>query len=52
MLQFRNLLKNTFKADDNISGKIISRILQIVENDLLEFYFDFFNDQGLLSLTC
>ncbi len=41
-------VKKTFRADKNISGKIISRILKIVENDLLEFYVNFFNDKGLL----
>jgi hypothetical protein len=42
----------TYKADENIFGKIISRILQVVENDLLEFYVNFFNDKGLLVDNC
>jgi hypothetical protein len=35
--------------DKNISGKIISRILQVIENNLLETYIEFFNDKGLIS---
>jgi len=41
-------VNKAYKENENISGKIISRILQIVENDLLEFYVDFFNEKGLI----
>ena len=39
----------TYKDDENVSGKIISRILQVIENDLLEFYLEFFNEKGLIK---
>ena len=32
----------------NIEGKTISRILQVIENDLLELYLEFFNSKSLL----
>ena len=41
-------VKKTYKDDKNIEGKTISRILQIIENDLLELYLDFFNSKGLI----
>ena len=42
-------IKKTYPDDKNISGKTISRILQYVENDLLESYINFLNDRGLLE---
>ncbi len=41
-------MNKTYKADKNIDGKIISSILQVIENELLEFYLDFFNSKGLI----
>ena len=41
-------VKKAYPDDENIDGKIISRILQIVENDLLECYLDFFNKKDLI----
>ena len=41
-------VKKTYKENENISGKIISRILQVIENDLLEFYVNFFSEKGLI----
>lgn len=34
---------------DNIEGKTISRILQVLENNLLEHYLEFFNNKNLIS---
>lgn len=42
-------IKKTYPDDKNISGKTISRILQFVENDLLECYINYLNDRGLLE---
>jgi P4 family phage/plasmid primase-like protien len=42
-------VNQTYKDDKNIDGKIISRILQVIENNLLEFYVDFFNSKGLIE---
>ena len=42
-------VNQTYKDDKNIDGKIISRILQVIENDLLELYLDFFNSKGLIE---
>ena len=41
-------VKKTYKDDKNINGKIISRILQIIENQLLELYLEFFNNKGFI----
>jgi hypothetical protein len=41
-------VKKTYKENENVSGKIISRILQVIENDLLEFYVNFFSEKGLI----
>ena len=45
----KDFVVETYKDDKNISGKIISRILQVIENDLLETYVDFFTDKGLIK---
>ena len=42
-------VNETYKDDKNIQGKIISRILQVIENDLLEFYLEFFNTRGFID---
>jgi hypothetical protein len=42
-------VNQTYKDDKNIDGKIISRVLQVIENDLLELYLDFFNSKGLIE---
>jgi hypothetical protein len=41
-------VKKTYKDDKNINGKIISRVLQIIENQLLELYLEFFNSKRLI----
>lgn len=41
-------VNKTYQDDNNIDGKIISRILQIIENDLLECYLQFFYDNNLI----
>ena len=35
-------VNKTYKDDKNIEGKIISRILQVIENELFEICLDFF----------
>ena len=45
----KEYVDETYKEDKNISGKTISRILQVVENDLLENYIDFFINKELIS---
>jgi hypothetical protein len=45
----KDYVEKTYKDDKNISGKIISRILQVIENNLLETYIEFFNHKGLIS---
>ncbi len=40
--------KKTYKENENISGKIFSRILQVIKNDLLEFCVNFFSERGLI----
>ena len=42
-----DFVKITYNS--NIEGKAISRILQIIENQLLELYLDFFNSKGLIE---
>jgi phage/plasmid-associated DNA primase len=42
-----SFVKKTYK--DNIEGKVISRILQIIENDMLECYLEFFMDKGFIN---
>jgi P4 family phage/plasmid primase-like protien len=37
------------KYDNNIEGKTISRILQIIENDLLESYMEWANNKGYIK---
>ena len=34
----KEYVEETYKEDKNIYGKTISRILQVIENDLLETY--------------
>lgn len=46
--EIKDFVEQTYKNDNNIEGKIISRILQVIENDLLETYIDFFNNKGLI----
>ena len=41
-------VNKNYKDDKNINGKIISRILQVIENDLLEIYVEFFKSKGLI----
>lgn len=41
-------VKKTYADDKNINGKIISRILQVIENQLLELYLEFFNSKGFI----
>ena len=41
-------VNKTYKDDKNINGKIISRILQVIENDLLECYLEFFKSKSLI----
>jgi len=43
-------VKKTY-PEKNIEGKTISRILQYIENNLLECYINFLNDRGLLKWT-
>jgi P4 family phage/plasmid primase-like protien len=47
--EIKDYVEKTYTDDKNLSGKIISRILQVVENDLLETYLEFFNDKGLIT---
>ena len=42
-----DFVKKTYT--ENIPGKTISRILQIIENDMLEKYIEFFNKKGLIK---
>lgn len=42
-----NYVKATYNS--NIEGKAISRILQIIENQLLELYLEFFNAKGFIN---
>ena len=42
-------VKKTYPNIDNINGKIISRILQIIENSLLECYIEFCKNKGLIK---
>jgi len=37
------------KMSSNIEGKTISRILQVIENSLLECYINFFNEKGFIN---
>ena len=46
--EIKDFVEKTYKDDSNIIGKTISRILQVIENDLLETYVEFFNDKGLI----
>ena len=47
--EIKDFVKETYKDDKNIAGKTISRILQVIENDLLETYVEFFIDRGLIT---
>ena len=40
--EIKDFVEETYKDDKNIAGKTISRILQVIENDLLETYVEFF----------
>jgi len=42
-------VKEHYPEDKNISGKTISRILQVIENDLLETYIEWFNERGYIG---
>jgi hypothetical protein len=42
-------VNQTYKDDKNICGKNISRILQVIENNSLEFYIDYFQSKGLIE---
>jgi hypothetical protein len=42
-------VQKTYPDDKNIEGKTISRILQVIENNLLECYVNFFNERGYLK---
>lgn len=44
-----DFVKNTYPDDKNITGKTISRILQVVENDILERYVEFFYEKGFIK---
>ncbi len=48
--EIKDFVKETYKDDKNIAGKTISRILQVIENDLLETYVEFFIDRGLITI--
>lgn len=43
-------VKKTYPDDKNIMGKTISRILQNIENDLLESYINFLYDKGVIDV--
>jgi hypothetical protein len=45
----KEYVKETYKDDKNIIGKTISRILQVIENDLLETYIEFFISKDLIT---
>lgn len=47
--EIKNYVAETYKDDKNIVGKTISRILQVIENELLETYVEFFINQGLIT---
>lgn len=47
--EIKDYVVETYKDDKNIAGKTISRILQVIENDLLETYVEFFINQGLIT---
>jgi hypothetical protein len=40
--------KNTFGIKCNMQGKVMSRILQVIENDMLECYIKICHDKGLI----
>lgn len=44
-----NYVKETYPEDKNISGKTISRILQVIENNLLETYIEWFHERGYIG---
>lgn len=44
----KDYVEETYKEDKNITGKIISRILQVIENELLETYVEFFMNKDLI----
>lgn len=48
--EFKSIYENVFKNyKTNIIGKTVSRILQIVENDILMHNIDFFHKRGLIE---
>ena len=48
--EIKDFVIETYKDGKNIAGKTISRILQVIENDLLETYVEFFIDRGLITI--
>lgn len=48
--EIKQYVETSYKNDNNIFGKIISRILQVIENNLLETYIGFFVDKGLITV--
>ena len=44
-----NYVKDTYPNEKNITGKVISRILQIIENQLLEAYLDWGYKNGFID---
>ena len=46
--EIKDYVEKTYKNDKNITGKIISRILQVIENNLLETYVEFFINKDLI----
>ena len=45
----KDYVKKTYPNHPNLSGKIISRILQVMENELLETHIEFFTNKGLIN---
>jgi len=52
-LDYNNILEEYLKKDidesKNLYGKCISKILQVIENDMLEHYIQFFVDRNLIK---
>lgn len=46
--EIKDFVEQTYKNDSNIMGKTISRILQVIENNLLETYIEFFHEKNLI----
>ena len=52
--EYTSIVENvnkTYEDDGNIDSKIISRILQAIENNLLEIYIEFLNSKKLIINT-